>query len=149
MLGIGWASGLERLINQLQDIHGDNLDGVAWAHSVPAPVAVVVTGDSPELHSYASSAMQHLRHQGFVVPSRRKGNMKKQLKHANQIGAKAALMISSSSASVGSLDDVVFTVRNMESGEQADVGSIGTISDVVAGVVDVMEAQFIPKHVHR
>jgi len=50
--GVGWAAGVERLINLLQDLHGDSLESLPWIMGArPALVAVVaLEGQEGEEH---------------------------------------------------------------------------------------------------
>ncbi len=101
--GVGWAAGVERLAMLAEGVP-----------DAPRPIAVIpVGGDEGEL---ALSIAQRLRRAGFVVDLGFSGNMKKRIKRADKLRARASVILGSDEAAKG-----VATVRDMESGEQAEV----------------------------
>ena len=129
--GIGWAAGVERLLNLAHDIHGEDLEGLAWAEGDVARVAVIAMdagADERVFDTLPLKVVQGLRHMGYTVPSLTKGTSRRQLKHANQVGAKAAILVHS---------DASVTVRNMETGDQVELRR-GLSEDSIVDAVDVV-----------
>ena len=101
--GIGWAAGIERLSMML-----------AAAPEVPRPIAIIPVGDDE-----ADAAMmlaRGLRRSGFVIETGYGGNMKKQMKRANQVNAAQSVIIGADELAKG-----VAKVKDMDTGEEADV----------------------------
>lgn len=101
--GVGWAAGVERLSMLLAD--------------VPAkarPLAVIPMGDEPE--AAAEGLCARLRHAGYAVDMAYSGNMKKRMKRANTVNARAAIILGEDE-----LKQNAATVRDLDSGEQAMV----------------------------
>tara|TARA_R110002124_G_scaffold65117_1_gene178264 strand:+ start:16416 stop:17660 length:1245 start_codon:yes stop_codon:yes gene_type:complete len=107
--GIGWAAGVERLSMML---------GTAPAGE--RPIVVIPMGD--EAMAPAMKAAHDLRRAGHTVDMGYSGNLKKRLARANKANAKAVLILGSDELARG-----VATLRNMESGTQAEV----KLSDIV------------------
>ncbi|WP_022726675.1 histidine--tRNA ligase [Fodinicurvata sediminis] len=98
--GIGWAAGIERLAMLVQDV-------------TPAarPVAVIPVGEAAAVQ--ALKLTQELRHRGYVVELGYSGNLKKRMKRANQMQARAAIMMGEDELKAGQV-----TLRDLDSGEQ-------------------------------
>jgi len=77
--------------------------------------------------------VQDLRYQGFAVPALSAGTSRRQLKNANQAGARAAVLVHPS----GSL-----TVRDMTHGDQVELGDA---ADATA-VGEALREQGVPLH---
>ena len=107
--GIGWAAGVERLSMML---------GTAPAGE--RPIVVIPMGD--EAMAPAMKAAHDLRRAGHTIDMGYSGNLKKRLARANKANAKAVLILGSDELARG-----VATLRNMESGTQAEV----KLSDIV------------------
>lgn len=101
--GIGWAAGVERLAMLI--------DGAA---APVRPLVVVPIGDEAE--ETALSITQGLRRAGFAVDLGFSGNLGKRMKRANALGARAAVILGGDELARGTA-----TVRDMDSGEQAEV----------------------------
>jgi histidyl-tRNA synthetase len=101
--GVGWAAGIERLSMLLPE-----------TPAARRPIAVI-----PFDAKYADVALetaQKLRHDGFVVEYAHSGNGGARLKRANKVNAIVAVLIGDDEMNAG-----VFTVRNLDSGEQNKV----------------------------
>jgi histidyl-tRNA synthetase len=107
--GIGWAAGVERLAMML---------GAAPAGE--RPIVVIPMGD--DAHEPAMKVAFDLRRSGHTVDMGYSGNLKKRLARADKANAKAVLILGSDELARG-----VATLRNMESGTQAEV----SLSDIV------------------
>jgi len=101
--GIGWAAGVERLAMMVGDI-------AAAVH----PIAMIPMG--AEAARKAMIIAQDLRNAGYNVDLGYSGNMGKRMKRADKVGAVAAVIIGDDE-----LARDAATVRNMSSGEQAEV----------------------------
>jgi len=101
--GIGWAAGVERLAMMVGDA----------APSV-RPIAVVPMG-APAARECMKIA-QNLRENGYHVDLGYSGNMGKRMKRADKVNAIAAVILGDDE-----LAKNVATVRDMQSGEQAEV----------------------------
>jgi histidyl-tRNA synthetase len=98
--GVGWAGGIERLAMLLDD-------GTAG----PRPIALIPIGT--EAQAMALGLGQRLRAAGFIVDFGYRGNLKKGLRHADRIGACAALLIGEDELARASA-----TLRDLDSGAQ-------------------------------
>ena len=101
--GIGWGAGIERLM--------------LLADGVPAaarPVVLVPMGEEAEAR--ALPLAQALRKAGLYVELGYSGNLKRRLQRADKQNAFAAILLGSDELAKG-----VATVRNLESGEQAEL----------------------------
>lgn len=103
MPGIGWAAGVERLAMMVGD-----------AALSKRPVAVVPMG-APAARE-AMKIAQSLREDGYHVDLGYSGNMGKRMKRADKVNAIAAVILGDDE-----LAKNVATVRDMQSGEQAEV----------------------------
>jgi histidyl-tRNA synthetase len=101
--GIGWAAGVERLAMLL-----------AQEPPHPRPIAVVPAGEGQE--TLALELTQRLRRQGFAVEIGYTGNLRKRLKRADRVNARAAVILGEDEAAKGSA-----TLRDLDTGEQETV----------------------------
>ena len=101
--GVGWAAGIERLA-MLAD----------KAESLPPPLVLIAIGDGPE-ETLAGLAAQ-LRAAGIRVEMPYSGNLGKQMKRADRLGARLVAMQGSDEAKAG-----VIRVRDMTDGSQQDI----------------------------
>ena len=101
--GIGWAAGVERLAMMVGD-----------ATSTKRPVAIVPMG-APAARE-AMKIAQTLREDGYHVDLGYSGNMGKRMKRADKVNAIASVILGDDE-----LAKNVATVRDMQSGEQAEV----------------------------
>jgi histidyl-tRNA synthetase len=101
--GIGWAAGVERLAMMVGDVAG-----------APQPIAIVPLG--ADAARMAMKLAQDLREGGFYADLGYAGNMGKRMKRADKLGAVAAVILGDDELARGAA-----TVRDMKSGEQAEV----------------------------
>lgn len=101
--GIGWAGGIERLAL----LAGDPPPG-------PRPVAVVPLGEAAE--TVAFGLAHRLRLAGQTVETGYSGNLKKRMRQADRIHARAAVIIGDDE-----LARDVAVVRDLDTGEQEEV----------------------------
>jgi histidyl-tRNA synthetase len=106
---VGWAAGIERLAMLIDE-----------PPQAARPIAVVPVG--PEAELPALQLTQRLRAEGFTVDLGYSGNVGKRLKHANKIGARAALVLGSDE-----LAREAVVLRDLDRGEQTEVG-LGDLS---------------------
>ena len=100
--GVGWAGGIERL--------------ALLTESVPEavrPIAVVPIGEAAELP--ALKLAERLRRAGVTVDLGYGGNMKKRMKRANKVNARAAVIVGEDELAKGTA-----TIRDLDSGEQSE-----------------------------
>lgn len=107
MPGIGWAAGVERLAMM-----------VGGGPAQVRPIAVVPLGDAAL--QMAMKVAEDLRRDGFHVDLGYSGNMGKRMKRADKLGAIATIILGDDELANG-----VVTVRDMESGQQAEVPLAG------------------------
>ena len=98
--GVGWASGIERLSMLVGD-------GPAKAR----PIAIIPLGDAAE--EIVLILTNRLRRAGISVDLGYRGKMKQRMKRANNIGARAAVIIGEDE-----LEQSSATIRDLDSGEQ-------------------------------
>lgn len=98
--GVGWASGIERLSMLIGD-------GPARIR----PIAVIPLGDAAE--EVGLKLTDRLRRAGVSVDLGYRGKMKQRMKRANNIDARAAIIIGDDE-----LEQSSATVRDLDSGEQ-------------------------------
>lgn len=98
--GVGWASGVERLVMLLNE-------------DIPAPRPVVVVPVGEAAQATALRVTQDLRRAGVVVELGYSGNLKKRLQRANRMNARAAVMLGEEELAAGGA-----TLRDLDSGEQ-------------------------------
>ncbi len=111
--GIGWAAGVERLAMLL-----------AEAPVAPRPLAVVPVGREAE--PAALRLTQRLREEGFNVELGFGGNVKKRMKRADRLQARAAIILGEDELARNSA-----TVRDLDTGGQ-ELVSLETLSDRLA-----------------
>ena len=111
--GVGWAGGIERLALLAEaDL------------PAPRPVALVPIGEAAE--TAALPLAERLRAAGYRIDMAFDGNLKKRMKRADRIGARAALLIGADE-----LADGAATVRDLDSGEQGRV-ALDTLAEALA-----------------
>jgi histidyl-tRNA synthetase len=101
--GTGWAAGIERLAMLIGD-----------EDAPQRAIAVIPVGEACE--ERALRLAQELRHAGFVVELGFRGNLKKRLKGANRVDARAAVLLGEDELSRDAA-----TVRDFDTGEQVEV----------------------------
>jgi len=104
MPGIGWAGGIERLALLMEALP-----------AAPRPIALVPVGAAGE--DQALALAHQLRRAGFAIELGFSGNLKNRMKRADKIGARAAILLGEDELSRG-----VATVRDLDSGEQREIG---------------------------
>ena len=101
--GVGWASGVERLVM----LAGD-------AEPAVRPVAIVPLGEAA---ARPASVLAHaLRRRGFTVDLGYRGNLKRRMKRANRIAASHAIVMGDDELARG-----VVALRDLDSGEQTEL----------------------------
>lgn len=108
--GTGWAAGVERLSLLLDE-----------GAPVSRPIAVIPVGGEAE--GEALVITERLRNKGFRVDLGYSGNMKKRMKRANTVNARAAILLGEDE-----LTRNVGTIRDMDSGDQKEV-SLESLED--------------------
>ena len=108
--GAGWAAGIERLAML-----------VKAPNEPPRPVAVVPVG--AECEAAALTLAQRLRQAGFAVELTFSGNLKKRMKRADKVKARAALILGSDEVARNAA-----TLRDLDTGEQ-ELVSLDALSD--------------------
>ena len=98
--GVGWASGIERL-SML----------VGGGPAKTRPIAIIPLGDAAEEIVFILT--NRLRRAGISVDLGYRGNMKQRMKRANNIDARAAVIIGEDE-----LEQSSATIRDLDSGEQ-------------------------------
>ena len=101
--GTGWAAGVERLAMLVDRVAAPS-----------RPVAMVPV--APEQEAAAFALARRLRAAGLVVDMAYSGNMRRRMKRADRIRARAAVVLGEAE-----LARDAATVRDMESGEQVEV----------------------------
>ena len=109
--GVGWAAGIERLAMLI----GDN------APVPTGPVAVIPIGD--EVTGAADDIVASLRGAGISTDIAFRGNLKRRMKRADKINARAAVLLGEDE-----LVRQVATVRDLKTGEQQEV-AIAALAD--------------------
>ena len=109
--GVGWAAGIERLAMLI----GDN------APVPTGPVAVIPIGD--EVTGAADDIVASLRGAGISTDIAFRGNLKRRMKRADKINARAAVLLGEDE-----LVRQVATVRDLKTGEQQEV-AIAVLAD--------------------
>jgi len=108
--GIGWAAGIERLAMML-----------AGDPAPPRPFAVVPVGEQAK--QLALILTHRLRHAGFAVDLGFGGNLKKRMKRADRVQARAAIILGDDELAKNGA-----TLRDLDSGEQ-ELVSLDDLSD--------------------
>jgi len=111
--GVGWAAGIERLAMLTRN------EAVR-----PRPVALVPIGEAAEAR--ALGLAESLRTAGLRVEMGYGGNVKKRMKFANKIHARAAVLIGDDE-----LARDAATVKNLDTGDQHEVG-LGDLASVLS-----------------
>lgn len=106
--GIGWAAGMERLIDVI------DFSTVQESITPKRPLAMIALGGVCE--KQALKIAHDLRMQGFYTESYHNGNLAKRMKKANAHRAVAALILGEDELKSGQI-----TVRHLDSGEQETV----------------------------
>lgn len=101
--GTGWAAGVERLMELITE-----------PTAAPRPVVMIALGD--EQKAPALALARQLRGRGREVQFAFSGNLGKQMKWANRVGARFAVILGSEE-----IARAVATVRDMDSGAQEEV----------------------------
>ncbi|HLB07848.1 MAG TPA: histidine--tRNA ligase [Alphaproteobacteria bacterium] len=101
--GVGWAAGIERLAMLLPQ-----------AGPTLRPLALIPLGEEAERGALALA--RDLRHEGFAVDFAYRGQLKKALRHANRINARAALILGETECAARAI-----VVRDLDRGEQETV----------------------------
>jgi len=101
--GVGWAAGIERLAMLIEE-----------PKSAPRPIAVIPIGENGE--AAALTLTHELRRAGFTVDAGYSGNIKRRLRHANKVSARAAVILGENELAQGTA-----TLRDLDTGEQIDV----------------------------
>jgi histidyl-tRNA synthetase len=101
--GIGWAAGVERLAMLL-----------GQEQPAPRPIAMVPAGEAQE--RLALELTQDLRHAGFAVELGYGGNLRKRLRRADRVHARAAVILGEEEVARHAA-----TVRDLDTGEQEQV----------------------------
>lgn len=111
--GIGWAAGVERLSMLVEDVAERR-----------RPLALVPMGEAAE--TALLPIADRLRRAGYAVDMAYSGNMKKRMKRANTVNARAAVIVGDDELAQQSA-----TVRDLDSGEQTLEG-LAALEDVLA-----------------
>ncbi|MBO21286.1 MAG: histidine--tRNA ligase [Rhodospirillaceae bacterium] len=111
--GVGWAAGVERLAMVIGD-----------PTPAPRPVALVGMGEAGERETVRLA--RELRRAGLTVELLYKGGLTRGLRRADRVNAAAAVLIGDDELGRGAV-----TVRDLDSGEQADV-AIADLTDHLA-----------------
>jgi len=98
--GVGWAAGIERLALLLSE-----------APSTPRPIMVVPIGEAQGEMAFA--LVQRLRRAGWRAEIGFSGNVKKRMRRADRLQARAVLILGDEEAEKGGV-----TLRDLDSGEQ-------------------------------
>jgi len=104
LAGTGWAAGIERL----SMLTGDNLPA--------APRPVLVARVAEDATTQALRCAEALRDAGVPAELALQGSLKRQLRHADRIGARAAVLLGRRELEAG-----VVSVRDLDSGEQSEI----------------------------
>jgi histidyl-tRNA synthetase len=102
--GIGWAAGIERLAMLVGALP-------------PATPPFVVVPVSDAMEAAALRLAHRLRTRGFSVEFAFRGNLKKRMKFADKVGARAALLLGEDELARESV-----TLRDLVTGEQREIG---------------------------
>jgi histidyl-tRNA synthetase len=108
--GIGWAGGIERL-------------SMLATTEIPAPQPISVIPIGADAEAVAMKVAHDLRQAGFHVDMGFSGNAGKRMKRANNLDARAAVMLGEDEIAKG-----VGTVRDLTSGEQQEVPLDGLVA---------------------
>ena len=101
--GVGWASGLDRLVLMMQE-----------TPQAERPIAIIPLGDEAEKQSMKLA--QDLRQAGLCVDLAYSGNMAKRMKRADKLRARAAVIMGSDEIAKG-----VVMLKTLDTGEQREI----------------------------
>jgi histidyl-tRNA synthetase len=101
--GIGWAAGVERLAMLLGE-----------EPAAPRPIAMIPAGEAQE--TLALELTQQLRHQGYAVELGYTGNLRKRLKRADRVNARAAVILGEEEVARHAA-----SLRDLDTGQQEEV----------------------------
>ncbi len=111
--GVGWAAGIERL-------------SMLMTAAPPAPRPIVVIPISAPAEAKALAVTHDLRRAGFAVELGFGGNLKKRMKRADKLGARAAVLMGEDE-----LAQDAATLRDLETGKQ-ELVSLSALSERLA-----------------
>ena len=111
--GVGWAAGIERL-------------AMLMTETPPAPRPIVMIPVGAPAEGKALPIVRTLRRAGFAVDLGYSGNLKKRMRRANKVGARAAVILGDDE-----LAQNAATVRDLDSGEQ-ELVSLDALSEHLA-----------------
>ncbi len=112
--GVGWASGIERLILLLEEDFNKN-------KITTNKIAVICADD--DSYNYSLKVSQSLRDKNFIVEHPHSGNVGKKLKRADKVGCTWACIIGSTEVQNNSV-----TLKNLKTGDQNNF----SLSDLVS-----------------
>jgi len=112
--GVGWAAGIERLAMML-----------AEEPPAPRPIALIPIGGEAE--EKATLLARDLRHAGLSVDLGFSGNLKKRMRRADKLGAKAAVILGEEELAAGQA-----SIRDLATGTQVSVSLDAVISHLQA-----------------
>lgn len=98
--GVGWAAGIERLSMLMTE-----------TPAAPHPIAIVPIGGDADRKALLLA--QELRQAGYAIDLGFSGSIKKRMKRADKLGARAAVLLGEDELAQGAA-----TVRDLQSGEQ-------------------------------
>jgi len=150
---MGWAAGVERLVNLVEEIHGECLSSLPWADADSSLIQVIAMRDHADEVDEADDVcsqqelskmiVQGLRHRGYLVGSLTKGSSRRQLKNANQSGAAAVVLVHQEEKEEEEEGDgtPIVTVRNMKNGEQFELGALPETGAMLDALDSTLEAR--------
>jgi len=112
--GVGWAAGIERLAMLL-------------VRDPPAPRPLALVPIGPTAEARAPVLAEDLRRRGFAVDLAFSGNVRKRMKRADKLGARAALILGDDELAADSV-----TLRDLDSGEQKTLALAGLTEELRA-----------------
>jgi histidyl-tRNA synthetase len=113
--GVGWASGIDRLVLMLQE-----------TPLAERPIAIIPMGDEAEKQALKLS--QDLRGAGLCVDLAYSGNMAKRMKRADKLRARAAVIMGPDEIAKG-----VVTLKTLDTGDQREVKLTDLMSELKRG----------------
>lgn len=119
--GVGFASGIERLLGLMETV------GVPLAHSSAKTLAVIPIDEAQETE--ALKLADTLRRQQFAVELLIHGNMGKKMKRAEKLGAAAVLILGENE-----VNTAYVTVKTMADGQQREIPRV-TLADHLKALV--------------
>ncbi len=112
--GVGWAAGIERLAMLL-------------AEEPPAPRSFALVPIGVAAEARASLLAEALRKEGFAIDLGFSGNLRKRMRRADKIGARAALILGDDE-----LAKETIVLRDLDSGQQTTLG-LASLSQELKG----------------